>query len=116
MAQFDVYRNNNEQTKGTFPYLLNIQHDLLQDLATRVVVPLIHKHYMRTPAKGLNPEFLIEDQAVCMSTAELAGVQARILGENVCSLQRHRVEIVQALDLLITGSWMAGSGEGYRPE
>lgn len=104
MAQFDVYRNSNDQTQDTFPYLLTIQHDLLQDLATRVVVPLISKHHMPTPARGLNPGFRIEDRLVYLSTAELAGIQTRILGEPVCSLRKHRGEIIQALDLLITGS------------
>jgi toxin CcdB len=40
MAQFTVYRNKNPQTRSTVPFLLDIQNDLLDDLETRVVVPL----------------------------------------------------------------------------
>jgi len=40
MAQFDVYTNLNPVTKRTIPYLLDIQTDLLNNLTTRVVIPL----------------------------------------------------------------------------
>lgn len=40
MAQFDVYRNANPATRARIPYLLDVQLDLLDPLATRVVVPL----------------------------------------------------------------------------
>ena len=35
MAQFDVYRNPNPKTSSEIPYLLDIQTDLLDNLATR---------------------------------------------------------------------------------
>jgi len=40
MAQFMVCRNKNPQTSSTIPFLLDVQNDLLDDLETRVVVPL----------------------------------------------------------------------------
>lgn len=103
MAQFDVYQNANSATRQTFLYLLDVQHDLLDTLATRVVVPLIRKNKVRKPARILNPEFIIEGKTVYMSTPELAGVPCKILGERVCSLQSHRGDIIRALDILIVG-------------
>ncbi|MCF8107725.1 MAG: CcdB family protein [Desulfohalobiaceae bacterium] len=41
MSQFDVHENTNPETNQTIPYLLDVQADLLETLATRVVVPLI---------------------------------------------------------------------------
>ena len=38
MAQFDVYHNPNPATRKTIPYLLDVQADLLDAMATRVVV------------------------------------------------------------------------------
>lgn len=102
MAQFDVYRNVN-RTAASVPYLLNVQADLLESLATRVVVPLVQALDAGKPAKGLNPTFQIEGTNVVMSTAELAGVSAKVLGEKVTSLKRRRQEIIAALDLLLTG-------------
>ncbi len=40
MAQFDVYANPNPDSQQQIPYLVDIQADLLDHLATRVVAPL----------------------------------------------------------------------------
>jgi len=103
MAQFDVYENTNPVTKKTFPYLLDVQTDLLDNLTTRVVVPLITASAMGTAAKHLNPRFKIKRTTVVMSTAELAGVSVHVLGDKVCSLTEQRNEIIAALDFLFTG-------------
>lgn len=103
MAQFDVYLNPNTETCSVIPYLLDVQADLLDTLATRVVVPLILAAEMGLAAKQLNPQFRIKGVTVVMSTAELAGVSNRSLGEKVASLINKRDEIIAALDLLFTG-------------
>jgi toxin CcdB len=103
MAQFDVYPNPNPATRKIIPYLLDVQADLLDTMATRVVVPLVLAEVMGQGVKQLNPHFKIKGVALVMSTAELAGVSARILGEKVVSLKARRVEIIAALDLLFTG-------------
>ncbi len=103
MAQFDVYINTNPETKQTIPYLLDVQADLLHNLTTRVVVPLISVSAMGKAAKHLNPLFSVKRTKVIMSTAELAGVMAKSLGDKVCSLKEHRNEIIAALDFLFTG-------------
>jgi toxin CcdB len=103
MAQFDVYENSNPATKSTYPYLLDVQADLLNNLSTRVVVPLIAVAAMGKAAKHLNPQFTIKRTSVVMSTAELAGVNLPVLGEKICSLKEQRNEIIAALDFLFTG-------------
>ena len=103
MAQFDVYLNSNPDTRKTIPYLLDIQADLLDMLATRVVVPLVLAEKMELAARQLNPQFKVKGVAVVMSTAELAGITNRSLGEKVASLKNKRDEIIAALDLLFTG-------------
>ncbi len=40
MGQFTVYRNKNPRTKSAFPLLVDVQSDVLEDLHTRVVIPL----------------------------------------------------------------------------
>lgn len=103
MAQFDVYENTNTETQKTVPYLLDLQADLLEDLATHVVVPLVPVSIMGKAAKNLNPVFKIKKTNFVMSTAELAGVPVRILGEKITSLRDNRDEIIAALDFLFTG-------------
>jgi len=103
MAQFDVYLNPNPDTYKIIPYLLDVQTELLDTLATRVVVPLVMVKEMAVAAKQLNPKFTIKGTAVVMSTAELAGIANRSLGDKVTSLKSKRDEIIAALDLLFTG-------------
>ncbi len=103
MAQFDVYTNPNPATKRAIPYLLDVQADLLDDLATRVVVPLYATTAATKAAQHLNPRFQVKRTTVIMSTAELAGVPLAALGERVGSFQQHRSEIIAALDFLLSG-------------
>jgi len=103
MAQFDVYENPNTASRKTIPFLLDVQTDLLDSLATRVVVPLATVAAIPKPGRHLNPAFSIGEVKVVMSTAEIAGVSVKSLGKKVSSLKEQRNEIVAALDFLITG-------------
>lgn len=103
MTQFDVHKNTNPETNQTIPYLLDVQTDLLDTLATRVVVPLITVSAAGKAIRHLNPEFKVKETAVVMSTAELAGISARSLGKKVETLKDRREEIIAALDFLFTG-------------
>ncbi|MDZ7760379.1 MAG: CcdB family protein [Desulfovermiculus sp.] len=103
MAQFDVFENPNTETNQAIPYLLDIQADLLDDLSTRVVVPLIAATAMGKAVKHLNPQFRTQNTTVFMSTAELAGIPVQAIGKKVGSLKDRRQEIIAALDFLFTG-------------
>ena len=74
MAQFDVYENPNPASRKSIPYLLDVQTDLLDGLATRIMVPLLVASAMPTPIRHLNPAFSVGKTGVIMSTAELAGI------------------------------------------
>jgi toxin CcdB len=104
MAQFDVYRNANAATRTRIPYLLDVQSDLLDTLATRIVVPLCKPEVLSgKPAERLNPSFEIEGRKFLMLTPELAGVSRKALGERVANLATERLAIIAALDLALTG-------------
>lgn len=103
MAQFDVYENLNPATCESIPYLLDVQADLLDALATRVVVPLVLASEAGGTAKHFCPPFKIKGVSVVMSTGELAGLPLRTFGAKVTSLKTKRDEIIAALDLLFTG-------------
>jgi len=104
MAQFDVYRNPNAASRARIPCLLDIQSDLLDMLATRIVVPLCKPEVLSgKPAERLNPAFEIEGKKLLMLTPELAAVPRKALGERVGNLAAERAAIIAALDLAITG-------------
>lgn len=100
MAQFNVYENLNEKSKQNIPYLLDIQNDILKDLTTRVVIPLI---ITNKAINFLNPKFTINQIDVILSTAEMASIPMEILGNKICSLKDKREEIIGSVDFLVTG-------------
>ncbi len=104
MTQFAVYENTNTATKASIPLLLDVQSDLLEELGTRVVVPLYSSDSVpNRRLRTLTPLFEIEGEQYVMMTPQLAGIQRNMLGPTVASLSSRRDEVIAALDLLITG-------------
>jgi len=104
MPQFTVYRNPNPDTKATYPLLVDVQSDLIADLATRMVVPLSPASAMKGKLiKTLTPLFEIDGKQYAMLTPQMAGISRKQLGAKAGDLAAHRDEIIAALDLLITG-------------
>ena len=104
MAQFDVYRNANPATRSRVPFLLDLQTDLLDSLATRVVVPLCKPEVIGgKAAERLNPQLEVEGRRLVMLTQELAGVPRKALGELAGNLASERGQIIAALDFVFTG-------------
>jgi toxin CcdB len=104
MARYDVYRNANKATRTEFPYLLDVQADLLAGLPTRVVVPLTPRASLPLPMARLQPVFSVEGKAMVMVTTELAGIASDQLGAKVASLAAHGADIIGALDFLLSGA------------
>ena len=104
MAQFDVHRNQNSATAKSIPYLLDVQSDLLDSLATRVVVPLARPNVLGNKlAHYLNPLFEVEGATLVMLTPEMAGVPVKHLGLVAGNLTDRRADIVRALDVVFSG-------------
>ena len=104
MPQFDVVENANPDTSGHIPYLLVLQADLFDGLATRVVAPLIPLEMSGPTLDRLNPVISIEGKSYLVSIAELAGAPVQAPGDHVASVTGSRLEVISALDFLFTGS------------
>ena len=103
VRQFAVVRNKNAKTRRAIPYLLNVQHDILGDLQTRVVVPLwVESALGGQTMTRVMPTFEVDGKRVVMVTPQLAGISVRELGTVVADLSACRVEIIAALDFLWT--------------
>ncbi|MDR2188447.1 MAG: CcdB family protein [Azonexus sp.] len=103
MGQFSVHANKSPASK-LFPYLLDVQHDLFDQLATRVVIPLQARQTVKgKPLTLLTPVVTIAGQEFILLTPQLAGVAKQQLGPWVADLSAHRQAIITALDLLVTG-------------
>ena len=83
MAKFDVYR----QKQGGW-LVLDCQADLLNDLNTRLVVPLLPINQAPKPAVRLNPIFEVEGERLVMVTQFAASVPIRELERFSTALNR----------------------------
>ena len=101
MARFDVFRFKS----STAPLVVDVQADLLSDLATRIVVPLSPADIAgKEAAARLKPVMEIKGERYVLMTTDLAALPVKRLGafvENVES--RYRKEITDALDFLFLG-------------
>jgi toxin CcdB len=101
MARFDVYRNQAGHTDVT--YLVDIQSDLLSQLRTRIVIPLVPLPQFGTPVSRLNPVVAINGELHALATTDMAGVSIANLGEIVGSLDENANDIMNAVDFLLHG-------------
>ena len=82
MAQFTAYENPNKTTKKTFPYLLDIQSNLLDDLRTTVVIPLCATSLAGKAAiTKLCPILEIEGKHFIGLTQQIAGSTGNLLAK-----------------------------------
>ncbi len=103
MAHMNVYKNPNVAAKG-FPYLLDLQNALLDDMPTTVVAPLGLPNVIdQIPVLRLNPSVTVDGQRLIVMTQELAAIKRKQLKAPVANLSAHREEILAALDFLFTG-------------
>ena len=104
MSQFAVHRNKNPRTKVEIPFLLDVQSELLDDLATRVVIPLTKARALsKTPMSVLMPLVDLDGTSYLLLTPQLAGISKSDLGLEVANIANQKIVIVGALDMLITG-------------
>ncbi len=104
MSQFNVYKNKNSRTSKTFPYLLDVQSDLLDQLRTTVVIPLGKYSIVKDQViTKLCPIVEIDGNKYAALTQQIAGIEKSILGDNVSNISDYRSEFIDAIDLIITG-------------
>lgn len=104
MAQFHAYQNSNPASRHRFPYLLDIQSDLFDELRTTVVVPLSPaQEVARFTISKLNPALEIEGDTYTAMIQDMAGIDRNQLGPEVYDLRRYSSEIIAAFDFLFSG-------------
>lgn len=104
MGQFTVYANNNAKTRRAFPYLLDIQSDLLDGLQTTVVIPLCKaSHVQDQIIAKLCPMVEITGEKFVAVSQQLAGIDRSQLGKEITNLAENRSQFIAAIDFLISG-------------
>ena len=97
MAQYDVYE------LAAAGWVVDVQSDLLDPLATCVVVPLMPRDAAPTPARRLNPVLNVDGQERVLVPQFLAAVQRSALTGPVANVADDRDAITAALDMVFQG-------------
>lgn len=104
MSQFTLYKNEEKNSKKTYPYFVNVQSDLLDNLNSRLVIPLSpYSAVNNTSAQKLCPIIQLDKEKFVLLTHQMTTVPSAILKTEILSIERYRNEIINAIDMLITG-------------
>jgi toxin CcdB len=104
MRQFDVYANPSKATRQAYPFIVDIQSNVISEIATRIVVPLGRKaHFRNEEMKGLTPTITYEGEDLLLLIPQIASMPAKALKSPIGSLSHFRDDIIAALDFAITG-------------
>jgi toxin CcdB len=102
--QFDVYINPSPRMRDQYPFVVDIQSDLLGALATRLVIPLVVTAMVSDQVpRQLCPMFAINGQALMLLPFEAAPLDKRHLKKKVASLADRQHEVVAAMDAVLSG-------------
>lgn len=104
MSQFSIHKNADPVSKKNYPFLLDVQHSLFEALDTRLVIPLTRKPGIgKNPLKDLNLAIEVSGDDYVVLTQQMAAIHVKSLGPAVSDASGNRIEILSAIDFLITG-------------
>ncbi len=104
MAQFEIYKNPSNKTREAFPYIVDIQHSIIDDLETRLVIPLGNRLVMSNQVMNrLTPFIEYNSEQYLLVTPQLTSMPKRLLKQSLGTVELQRHHIVDAIDFAITG-------------
>ncbi len=104
MSQFTLYKNKDKSSKKTYPYFVDVQNNLLSNLNSRMVIPLTSsKKVNEKIAQKLCPVISINGEKFVLVTNQMTTVPKSILKSEVDSVEQYRYQIINAIDMLISG-------------
>lgn len=99
-----MYDNPNSRTRIHYPYILDVQNGLLEELETRLVIPVSRKSGMNhNRLSRLTPEISFNDEDLLLMVPQMTSMPANKLRVRVGSLEHFRNEIIGAIDFALTG-------------
>jgi toxin CcdB len=106
---FDIHRNEGA-LRDSIPFVVVVQSAQFDRYRRRVVVPLVRQTLLPrdTPTVGsrMNPVFVVDGIRVVLHTLDMVSVALDQLGEVVGTLEQEGQAIADALDELLTRSWV----------
>jgi hypothetical protein len=91
------------EDRGDFPYVLEIQSNLLYQFAERVCAPLVRPGQIPGLSERFNPSLVVQGEAVQLHPLGIAVFLASELRNCVGSVHTDFLSVETALDMLLRG-------------
>ncbi|QXX82533.1 MULTISPECIES: CcdB family protein [Providencia] len=105
MPQYAVYRNKSIKSKEQYPYIIDIQNNLLDDYHSRVIMPIAPQSQKNAQIKVLSPIITIHGIHHVIITKSITTVSKNKLKPNdlVCIIPSIHTKIISAVDMILSG-------------
>lgn len=103
MAQYDVFPNPSRSGAEGIPYVVEIQSDLLDALATRLTVPLAELNFPGKVPTTLCPVITVKGQRLHALAHYAAPLPAKLLRFPVGNVAAQASALVAAMDAVLSG-------------
>ena len=104
MAQYDVFVNPHPGSRGTVPFVVDVQSGLTDQLPTRLVMPLsrVGTNEGRLPT-SICPLVDVQGETLSVMAHLAAAVPAKLLRKPVASIQHRACDVRSAMDAVVSG-------------
>ena len=103
MAQYDVFANPSSSATAGIPYVVVIQIDLLDALATRLTLPLAVLDFVGKVPTALCPVITVKGQRLHALAHYAAPLPAKFLRRPVDNVAAQASALVSAMDAVLSG-------------
>ena len=102
--QYDIYDNPGSRMRDIYPYVVDIQSNLLGSLATRMVIPpAVATVAPHAVPRQLCPLIAVRGKRLTLMPFEAAPLDKRLLKTRVASAKDSASAIVAAMDAMMSG-------------
>jgi toxin CcdB len=104
VTQFSLYKNQDKRSRNTYPYFVDVQNSLFSDLNSRLVIPFARPESINdSDVDRLCPAIPIHGKSHVLLTHQMTSVPISILSKEELLLEDYSYQILEAIDMLITG-------------
>lgn len=103
MARFDVYPNPIKADRDSFPFVMEVQSDLLHRFAERVCVPLATPGAFPGMTDRFNPVITVARSSLRLHPLGIAVFLVQELQQPADHARSHALDIETAMDMLFRG-------------
>jgi toxin CcdB len=103
MAQYDVFTNPSSSAAAGIPYVVVIQSDLLDALATRLTMPLALLDVATKAPTALCPVIMVKGKRMQALAHYAAPLPVKVLRRPVDNVAVQASTLISAMDALLSG-------------